>query len=72
MTREECYLFIDTLLRSIFKVVLVENEEENGEKKSLQIVRIHDDSLNELLNMIFDINTEEINHVTLLEYHIDK
>jgi hypothetical protein len=67
MTRAECYLFIDTLLRSIYKLVLVENEEESAQISSSQLVRIHDNSLNELLNVIFDSNNEEINHVTFIE-----
>jgi hypothetical protein len=68
MTRAECYLFIDTLLRSVYKVVLVENEEESAQiSTKSQLVRIHDSSLNEMLNMIFESDSEEINHVTLIE-----
>ena len=67
ITRDEMYLLIDCLLRSIHKVVIIDDIDEIAEKTKKQLVRLHDTSLNEILNLIFDNNVNEIDHVNLVK-----
>ena len=47
--------------------MIIDNFDEVGNETNKQLVRLHDKSLNDILNTLVDNNIIEVDHVSLLK-----